>query len=303
MPEARLYRTSPFSIFSSRADVMTSLRSSLRPIWTISSAGISRGVRPMSSSPAYRSFRFTRTSWTSIAVKPRLWMSSIPSRSVRPLQDRGMPEGPKRITRSPNGGRPPFDYYSVSPDISTFAGRRLRRGGLGRRRPGRALHVPTKTRWLFAFSEILRRKPRTGKRAPQMFKLVRSLATVTEALFMAKTSKTNPYLQRVVAELRDVSREAGAKVWRDVADRLERSRKNWSEVNLSRLSRYAAKGEQIVVPGVVLATGEISTPITVAAFRASGAARKKIEAAGGKAVSLLELAVLNPKGSGLRLMG
>ncbi len=124
---------------------------------------------------------------------------------------------------------------------------------------------------------------------------------------MAKTSKTNPYLQRVVAELRDVSREAGAKVWRDVADRLERSRKNWSEVNLSRLSRYAAKGEQIVVPGVllatVLATGEISTPITVAAFRASGAARKKIEAAGGKAVSLLELAVLNPKGSGVRIMG
>ncbi len=136
-----------------------------------------------------------------------------------------------------------------------------------------------------------------------MFKLVRSLATVTEALFMAKTSKTNPHLQRVVAELRDVSREAGAKVWRDVADRLERSRKNWSEVNLSRLSRYAAKGEQIVVPGVLLATGEISTSITVAAFRASGAARKKIEAAGGKAVSLLELAVLNPKGSGLRIMG
>jgi large subunit ribosomal protein L18e len=136
-----------------------------------------------------------------------------------------------------------------------------------------------------------------------MFKSVRSLATVAEALFMAQTSKTNPQLRRVVAELREVSREAGARVWRDVADRLERSRRNWSEVNLSRLSRYAVKGEQIVVPGVVLATGEISTPITVAAFRASGAARKKIEAAGGKAVSLLELAVQNPKGSGIRIMG
>src|SRR2546427_642716 len=94
---------------------------------------------------------------------------------------------------------------------------------------------------------------------------------------MAKSPKTNPHLQRVVRELREVSREAGSAIWRDVADRLERSRKNWSEVNLSRLSRYAAKGEQIVVPGVVLATGEISTPLTVAAFRASGAARKKIE--------------------------
>ncbi len=120
---------------------------------------------------------------------------------------------------------------------------------------------------------------------------------------MAKTSKTNPHLRRVVHELQEVSRENSAPIWRDVAERLERSRKNWSEVNLSRLSRYATKGEQIVVPGVVLATGDISTPVTVAAFRASGAARKKIEAAGGKAVSLLELAVQNPKGSGVRIMG
>ncbi len=120
---------------------------------------------------------------------------------------------------------------------------------------------------------------------------------------MAKTSKTNPVLQRVVRELREVSRENGAAIWRDVADRLERSRKNWSEVNLSRLSRFASKGEQIVVPGVVLATGELTTPVTVAAFRASAAARKKIEAAGGRTVSLLELAVQNPKGSGVRIMG
>jgi large subunit ribosomal protein L18e len=120
---------------------------------------------------------------------------------------------------------------------------------------------------------------------------------------MAKTSKTNPTLQRTVQELRQVSRDAGVRVWRDVADRLERSRKNWSEVNLSRLSRYASKGEQIVVPGVLLATGELSTPLTVAAFRSSAAARKKIEAAGGRAISLLELAVQNPKGSGVRIMG
>jgi len=120
---------------------------------------------------------------------------------------------------------------------------------------------------------------------------------------MAKTSKTNPHLQRVVRELREVSREMGVAIWRDVAERLERSRKNWSEVNLSRLGRYATKGDQIVVPGVVLAAGDITTAITVAAFRSSSAARKKIEAAGGRAISLLELAVQNPKGSGIRIMG
>lgn len=120
---------------------------------------------------------------------------------------------------------------------------------------------------------------------------------------MAKTPKTNPRLHRVVQELRDLSRENAAPIWRDVAERLERSRKNWSEVNLSRLSRYAGKGEQVVVPGILLATGELTVPLTVAAFRTSEAARRKIEAAGGKALSLLELAVQNPKGRGVRIMG
>jgi len=46
---------------------------------------------------------------------------------------------------------------------------------------------------------------------------------------MAKTAKTNPQLHRVVQELREVSREAGGAIWRDVAERLERSRKNWTE--------------------------------------------------------------------------
>lgn len=100
-----------------------------------------------------------------------------------------------------------------------------------------------------------------------------------------------------------MSRENAAPIWRDVAERLERSRRNWSEVNLSRLGRYAGKGEQVVVPGILLATGELKVPLTVAAFRTSDAARRKIEAAGGKALSLLELAVQNPKGRGVRIMG
>ena len=120
---------------------------------------------------------------------------------------------------------------------------------------------------------------------------------------MAKTPKTNSQLTRVVHELRELSRENGVALWRDIAERLERSRKNWSEVNLSRVSRYAAKGEQLVVPGVLLATGDLAVPVTVAAFRVSAAARKKIEAAGGRSINLLELAVANPKGSGVRILG
>lgn len=120
---------------------------------------------------------------------------------------------------------------------------------------------------------------------------------------MAKTPKTNAHLHQIVQELRELSRETGAAIWRDVADRLERSGRNWSEVNLSRVSRYAAKGEKVVVPGVLLGTGELTVPLTIAAFRTSAAARKKVESAGGHALSLLELAVQNPKGSGVRILG
>ncbi len=120
---------------------------------------------------------------------------------------------------------------------------------------------------------------------------------------MGRTPKTNSQLIRVVHELRELSRENGVAIWRDVADRLERSRRNWSEVNLSRVSRYSAKGDKVVVPGVLLGTGDLTVPVTVAAFRSSTAARKKIEAAGGRSMSLLELAVANPKGSGVRILG
>src|SRR5437899_12686376 len=140
-------------------------------------------------------------------------------------------------------------------------------------------------------------------RGPKRLNRSGLLAGVRGPVFMAKTAKTNPHLQQVVRRLREVSRETNAPIWRYVAERLERTRKNWSEVNLCRLSRYAEKGEQIVVPGVVLATGEITTPLTVAAFRTSSAAQKKIEAAAGRAITLLELAVQNPKGSGVRITG
>jgi large subunit ribosomal protein L18e len=120
---------------------------------------------------------------------------------------------------------------------------------------------------------------------------------------MTKTSKTNAHLQRVVRELRDLARENEVAIWRDVAERLERARRNWSEVNLSRVNRYAEKGQKVVVPGVLLATGELTFPVTVAAFRTSDAARKKVEAVGGHALNLIEFATQNPKGSGVRLLG
>ena len=67
-----------------------------------------------------------------------------------------------------------------------------------------------------------------------------------------KNKKTNDALIALIGDLKDQSRSTGAAIWRDVALRLETSRSNWAEPNLSRLSRTAADDETILVPGKLL---------------------------------------------------
>ncbi len=115
--------------------------------------------------------------------------------------------------------------------------------------------------------------------------------------------KTNPDLLETIRELKTLSREHGAPIWRTVALRLEGPKRNWSEVNLSLIARHALKGQAVVVPGVLLSSGTLGFPVTVGAFRASEAARKKVAAAGGAALPILELARSRPKGTGVRILG
>ena len=117
-----------------------------------------------------------------------------------------------------------------------------------------------------------------------------------------RTKKTNPNLIVLIQHLKDVSRTNEAPVWRDIALRLEGPMRNWPEVNVGKLNRFAGENETIVVPGKLLGAGEIAKKITVAAYRSSGQAKDKIEKAGGRSISIEELVVMNPKGSRVRIM-
>ena len=57
--------------------------------------------------------------------------------------------------------------------------------------------------------------------------------------------KTNAQLVDVINQLKAQSRDTGSAVWRDVAMRLSKSRKNWAQPNLSRVSRHAPEGATI----------------------------------------------------------
>jgi len=115
-------------------------------------------------------------------------------------------------------------------------------------------------------------------------------------------AKSNDHLIAQLTALRKASRKAEAPIWGDVAERLQRPSKTWAEVNLSRIARVAPKGATIVVPGKVLGSGALTHSVTVAAFSFSGSARTKIEAAGGKPMTILELLEKVPTGAGVKIV-
>jgi large subunit ribosomal protein L18e len=115
-------------------------------------------------------------------------------------------------------------------------------------------------------------------------------------------SKTNPQLIELIKTLKKASIERSVKIWKALAEQLESSRKNWCEVNLSRISRYAKENETIIVPGKVLGSGMLNKKITIAAFSFSKQAEEKIIANKGKVLSIAELLAHNPAGSNVRII-
>ncbi|MEM5834639.1 MAG: 50S ribosomal protein L18e [Candidatus Aenigmatarchaeota archaeon] len=119
---------------------------------------------------------------------------------------------------------------------------------------------------------------------------------------MRPTGPTNPYLKKLIEELKKKSKELKAPIWLSVAEKLEKPRRKKVEVNVIDIERHAKENESVIVPGVVLGYGELTKPIKVAAWRFSLKAREKIEKAGGKCISIEELLNENPKGSGVKIL-
>jgi large subunit ribosomal protein L18e len=114
--------------------------------------------------------------------------------------------------------------------------------------------------------------------------------------------KTNPRLTSLISLLKATSRENEVNIWRDIADRLEAPSKNYAEVNLSKINRYAANGETIIVPGKVLGSGILDMSVRVAALNFSESASEKIREAQGECMSIEQLVSDNPKGSKVRIL-
>jgi large subunit ribosomal protein L18e len=119
---------------------------------------------------------------------------------------------------------------------------------------------------------------------------------------MKTIAKTNPRLVRLIDDLKAASRNNNVGLWRDIARRLEKPARNYAAVNLSKINRHTKPNDTVLVPGKVLACGNLEHSVTVAALGFSSQAISKIQSAGGKCLKIESLIQEQPKGSGIKIL-
>lgn len=97
-----------------------------------------------------------------------------------------------------------------------------------------------------------------------------------------KARKENPFL---ISLIKNLAKEKKP-IWQKVAYELSKPRRKKVEVNVSKLEQYCADGSSVIVPGKVLGSGRITRKLLVGAFAFSESAKKSIEGAGGKTMSI-----------------
>lgn len=112
----------------------------------------------------------------------------------------------------------------------------------------------------------------------------------------------NQTLVDTIEALKKASDETGKAIWKALAEELDRPKRRRVAVNLSRIDRHTQEDEVVAVPGKVLAAGDLSKPLKVAAFQFSDGALEKIRRAKGEAMSLTELLEAGVEPSKIRVM-
>ena len=119
---------------------------------------------------------------------------------------------------------------------------------------------------------------------------------------MKRTGPTNEHLQATIELLRKLGSEQKVNLWKRIAGDLAKPTRQRATVNVFKLAQHTKDNEAVIVPGKVLATGDMPHKITIGAWAFSEAAKEKIEKAKGQCLSIQELAKKNPKGKDLRIM-
>ena len=108
--------------------------------------------------------------------------------------------------------------------------------------------------------------------------------------------ETNLHLKLLIASLRKKS-----EFWNEVSDKLSVPARKRVTVNLGSLNEYA-DGETVVIPGKLVAGGQLTKKLNIACWRFSEAVLSKLKSSGSSIISLHDLSVKELEGSNLRLV-
>ena len=106
----------------------------------------------------------------------------------------------------------------------------------------------------------------------------------------------------LISELKQKSLAEGIKLWKRIANDLEKPSRQRRSVNIYKINQFAKDGETVVVPGKVLSVGQLTKKLNVAAFTFSKEAEQKINKV-GKTLTVKQLLDENPKGKKVRILG
>ena len=121
-----------------------------------------------------------------------------------------------------------------------------------------------------------------------------------------KLKRMNPLNNRILIDtiktLKEASKSSGKKIWKALAEDLDKPKRNRVAVNLSRINRYTDEGQVVAVPGKVLAAGWLDHGVTIAAFSFSNLAKEKIKHAKGESMNLIDLLESGIEPSQIKIM-
>lgn len=117
-----------------------------------------------------------------------------------------------------------------------------------------------------------------------------------------RTGPADRNVVKLARELKKKSSEQKVEIWRVISRLLNRPRRVRTEINLSTINRNTKARDVVVVPGKVLASGELDHEVSIAALSFSEVARQKIERVHGKVMTIQDLTSKNPKGTNIKIM-
>ncbi len=121
--------------------------------------------------------------------------------------------------------------------------------------------------------------------------------TISNAHIKDKTRrKTNPSLKETIVEARK------NKSWNQIAHILSGPTAMHSSVNLKEVDTKTTAGDTIIIPGKLLASGDLAKKVRICAISASQSALDKLKATKSEFVSIMEEIKQNPKAQGLKLI-